>query len=722
MEIVSLLGLIFSGNAVGTDPESWTKAMREHWAWKPVENRPLPEVRHPNGGSHGIDRWILAELQKAGLDPAPAAAPLPLLRRVSFDLTGLPPTTEEIDAFLLAQSAEGFARAWEKTIDRLLASPQYGVRWARHWLDLARYAESNGFEFDEIRPDAWRYRDYVVDAFNRDKPYDQFLREQLAGDEIEPVQPEALVATGFALLGPDMTDSSDQVRRRQNTLNDMLDTAGFAFLGLSLACARCHDHKFEPLSQKDYYSLQAFFTPVSFHNDLNLLSAPKKKELEIAFRAFEAQSKPLREEFAKLEGPYRARLRQAKLVKQSPEVREAHETPAEKRTPAQRERVEETLRFVGVSQAEILKEMTAEERKRHKDLADRLNKLEAKRPRFPTAMGLGNDLPPDAKAPLTHILERGELSQPAEVVHPGFPEVFRMGPAGATLADGSLALAKGRRTKLAQWMTRPDNPLTARVMVNRIWHHHFGRGIVGTPSDFGVRGDRPSHPQLLDWLASEFVASNWSVKKLHKTILMSATYQQSSLASAKAIEKDPQNRLFGRMNRQRLEAEPIRDAMLAAGGLLDLSLGGPSAPATESALGPKAKAKPAAAGVANSTAAKRRSLYLFARRNARLPFLEVFDLPDSNLSCPSRERSTTAPQALALLNAPEVEVAAQALAGRLRREAPSLDQQIALGYRLTLTRDPRETELVLARRFLSESPLEEFCRALLNLNEFVFVD
>jgi hypothetical protein len=604
--LILLCALLAVGSiARAADDAPIPAAKKNHWAWKAPTLPAVPAVRDTSWPLNLIDHFILAKLENAGRTPAAPASREQLLRRVTFDLIGLPPTPAEIDAFVADTSPD----AWLKVVDRLLASPHYGERWGRHWLDVARFAESNGYEFDEVRPDAWRYRDYVIRSFNDDKPYDRFILEQLAGDELFPEQSDALIATGFNLLGADMTDSADQPQRRQNTLNDMTDTAGLAFLGLTVACARCHDHKFEPIPQSDYYRLQAFFTPATFRRDLPLSSK---------------------------------------------EARAAHEKEVkEGRKPAP----------------------------------------------LPVAMGLQDNR---GALPKTFLLERGELGQPGEEVQPGFPI--------ALLPDNRPTAAKivppregtsGRRSALARWVASPDNALTARVMVNRLWQHHFGRGLVATPNDFGIRGEEPTHPELLDWLAKEFVRSGWSIKHMHRLMLTSATYRQSK-------------------GRQRLEGEIIRDQLLAVSGRLNPAFGGPGVfPPV-----PKEAVQGAKGWTASPDARDhvRRSVYIFARRNLRFPFLEAFDLPDSNLSCPKRERSTTAPQALALLNAPDVLEAAKALAERIRHEAQSDEERVVCAYRLTLGRRPTATERKLACDFLKESPLSELCRALFNTNEFVYLD
>lgn len=702
-----------------------TPADRAHWAFQPL--RQFDANAYPSTPAT-LDAFIDAALRERGRHRAPSASRETLIRRATLDLTGLPPTPSEIDAFVSDDSPD----AWSHLIDRLLASPHYGERWGRHWLDLARFAETDGFEHDAVRPHSWRYRDYVIKSFNDDKPYDRFVREQLAGDELWPDDPDALIATGFNLLGPDMVDSSDQIQRRQNTLNDMTDTAALVFLGLTMGCARCHDHKFEPLSQRDYYSLQAFFTPAKFEKEKPVptpeLRAIHQAELAV-FRA-----NPRVRELQELEAPMRERLREKKIAKLPSEARAAHHTPEDQRNAEQANLVLETADKVIVTDKDVAASFSGADKERHMRLLAETKKL-PQPPSLPKAMTLSSKTSDAAK---TFILRRGEYSQPLDAVSATFPSVIA----------ASISAVPHRRADLANWIASPRNPLTARVMVNRIWQHHFGRGLVATPSEFGTHGAKPSHPELLDWLSSEFISSGWSVKHMHRLMLTSQTYQQASskfsVSSAQNTTSrsesssslntehlklktgsnlntaaDPDNRLLSHANRHRLEGEVIRDSLLAISGQLNLGMGGPGVYPPV----PKEVVAGSKSGWPQNDRAReynRRSIYIFARRNLRFPFLEVFDAPDSNLSCPSRERSTTAPQSLTLLNADEVTSAASFTAARLKKEASSEDGQITLAYRLVLGRKPNAKELSLARDFLAKSPLEEFCRALFNLNEFVY--
>jgi hypothetical protein len=710
-------------------------AEEPHWAFQPIKRPTVPQARNTKYETRNtIDRFILAKLQEKGLAFSSEADRRTLIRRVKFDLLGLPPSPEEVEAFVNDPSPN----AYEKLIDRYLASPHYGERWARHWLDLARYADTNGYEFDEPRPDAWRYRDYVIRSFNADTTYNRFIVEHIDGDEAFPGEADALIASGFNLLGPDMTDSADQAQRRANTLNDMTDTTALAFLGLTMTCARCHDHKFEPISQKDYFRLQAFFTPAVFRKDLAVATIEEKKTREAMERRYLEATKDLRHGIDAIEAPVRHKLFEAKLAKLPQPAQEAHRTLPENRTGGQQELVAETERKVIVADAEIAKQLSQSETARLKTLKYALKAAGGKPPPPPVAMGLTDKLGPPPK---TYLLERGLLANRGEEVFPGFPTIVSPGGKATDATIKPVPRSTGRRLALANWIASKDNPLTARVIVNRLWQHHFGRGIVATASDFGLRGERPTHPELLDWLASELVdpasggrqphvgwkkqgadapRSPWTLKRLHKLILLSRTYQQSTQASAEAKEKDPDNHLLSHQNRKRLEGEAVRDALLAVSGRLNSKAGGPGVVLPEfSRAAGGSRPVPITADVKEYD---RRSIYLLSRRNLRYSFLEAFDLPDSNLSCPKREKSTTAPQALALLNSPEAMAAAKSLGERVTKEAKTEAERIDRLHRLALGRPPTAKEMGRAMAFLKDSPLSELCRALVNLNEFVYVD
>jgi Protein of unknown function (DUF1553)/Protein of unknown function (DUF1549) len=724
LALSSLLGVAAIASA--GDDAVFTPQQKSHWAWQVPKHAAVPSVKQSAWLHNPIDAFILAKLEAKGLSPAPPANPVTLLRRLYFDLIGLPPTPPQVDEFVAAWDGASAKRqaVLEKVIDQLLASPHYGERWGRHWLDLARYAESNGYEFDEIRPDAWRYRDYVIRAFNADKPYDRFILEQLAGDELFPDDADARIATGFNLLGPDMTDSSNQAQRRQNTLDDITDTTGLVFLGMTIGCARCHDHKFEPIVQADFYRMQAFFAPADFRKDVPVASKAQLAAHAQAQARYGALIQPTMEFIAQLEEPYRTAVFDKKLANIADEARAAHRTPEAKRTPRQRELVNQTARLVAINVNDVLAAMNKDDRSRHEHLRKTLQQFDGQKPAsLPVAMGLQDSRGP---APNTYLLQRGELNHRGEEIQPALPLILsRKYVETQPPIDPPAPDTTGRRAALARWIASPEHPLTARVLVNRLWQHHFGRGIVATASDFGVRGQPPTHPELLDWLAMEFTARGWSVKQMHKLMLLSATYQQESGVSGHGSgvsgdprALDPDNQLFSRMNRHRLEGEIIRDSLLAVSGRLNDKMGGPGVfPPLPPESKVSAKDWPVTAAAAEH---RRRSVYLFARRNLRVPFLETFDLPDSNQSCPKRQQSTTGPQALALLNSAEVTAAAQALAKRLEKEAPTADERVILAFRIAFGRRPSADES--AREFLRESPLSELCRALLNANEFVYVD
>jgi hypothetical protein len=695
---------------------------RAHWSFvKPVPPA-VPAVKADAWVRNPIDAFVLRTLEDAKLHPSPEADRSMILRRVTFDLTGLPPSPSEIESFLNDRDPA----AYERIIDRLLASPQYGERWAQFWLDLARYADTDGFEFDQARPNAWRYRDWVVSALNADLPYDQFIQLQLAADETQPDDSSAFVATGFNRCYPDMVDLNDQALRRQNSLNDITETTGLVFLGLTIGCARCHDHKFDPIRLSDFYRLQAFFTPSRFRDDYPLGTAAERAAYESAMQAWERDVAAMQSELIELEAPARANLADGlppgadELV-----IAAAQKAPAD-RSPADVRLVYEALaKDPRVRPPALTKELGPDAAKTRATLLERLAALRKAAPQ-PPPLARGVDETSTQAAP-TFLLRRGDFYSRGSQVAPAFPAVLdETAPAIAPTAHST-----GRRAALARWLTSPNHPLTTRVMVNRLWQHHFGRGIVATASDFGTTGEPPTHPELLDWLATEFVARNWSQKAMHRLMVSSATYRQASArrdaTAAAAQDTDPENSLLWSFRRRRLDGEAIRDALLAVSGQLNLAMGGPGVfpelPAELTKLSSKGAIWPV------STTAQernRRGLYVFIRRNLRYPFFEAFDRPDTNASCPERPVTTIAPQALSLLNSKLAQDAARALAQRIVREAGAdIDARARLAYRITLGRAPDQSELQIARNFLQddgENSLFAFSLALLNLNEFIYID
>ncbi len=685
---------------------------------------PPPATQHRGWIRNPIDAFILAGLESNGLAPAPEANRPALLRRLSFDLTGLPPSPEEVEAFLRDRSPD----AYEKLVDRLLASPQYGVRQAQHWLDLARYADTDGFEFDQARPNAWRYRDWVIDALNRDMPYDRFVRLQLAGDEIAPEDPSAFVATGLQPLlsrhGRPERPAAEAPERAQRHHRD--DGPGLPR----------PDDRLRPLPRPQVRPdppgrflpapgvLRRFAVPRRLSpGDVRAAEGRTRKpwppgKLEVA----KVQAAILR-----IEKPVRDRLAPGLPMGALDDAVAAYNTPESARTPAQVATVYGLLSRDGrIRPATWPRLLDHAEATRRQELLAELDRVDQCRDPVRCRRPAGSTRP-DPAAPPTYFLRRGELTARGPAVAPAIPTVLRDDRGRPIRRSRRLAGSSGRRRALADWLTRPDHPMTARVMVNRLWQGHFGRGLVGTSSDFGRMGDEPSHPELLDWLATELVARGWSLKSMHRLIVTSATYRQSSRPRSPAeCEADPENRWLSGQNRRRLDGETIRDALLAASRRLNPALGGPGVfpplPPELTKLSSKGAIWPVSVRVEDQS---RRSLYVFVRRNLRYPFFEAFDRPDTNASCPKRPVTTIAPQALSLLNSPLSSEAAHALAARAEQEGgQGLDSKVERAYLLTLGRRPDETERALARDFLSArgSSFADFCLALINLNEFVYVD
>jgi hypothetical protein len=665
---------------------------RGYWAFQPIRRPPVPpsNSQSPNP----IDAFVLAKLSEKRLAMNPLATPRELVRRAAFDLIGLPPSPEEVAAFEKNPSD----RAWVELIDRLLASPHYGDRWGRHWLDLVRYAESNGYERDGAKPDAWRYRDYVIESFNSDKPYDRFIREQLAGDEIADEQlasvagskewRDAIIATGFYRLHVWDDEPDSTVKAEFDDLDDIMVTTGAAFLGLTIGCARCHDHKYDPVSTTDYYSLLSFIRSIDGYGLQHTGGGGRgtgKIQRPLASAA----------EIAKWETEKKARVKE----------------------------VEQKLAPAGDAGA---KQQMEGELKRAKEAV----------PPFDYALAVAENGP---KPRATHVLARGDAFTPKDEVHPAFPAVLGL-PTPRISERASEAKTTGRRRVLADWIAGPQNPLTARVMVNRIWQKHFGVGIVPTPDDFGQTGERPTNQPLLDYLASEFVAGGWSIKRMHKLIMTSRAYRMSSRAdNRRALAADEANTLLWRQNLRRVEAEVVRDTMLAVAGTLNPKRGGPSVFPTL----PKevhGTQDSAGKGWADSPAEEqnRRSVYLVVKRALKVPLLECLDFANSASPVGVRPNTTTAPQALMLLNDAFVQAQAVALAARITHEAGEQEEkQVARAFQLVLQRAPTKVEVKAAlslladqrRRAAAEGAIEpdrvalnSFCRGLLNVNEMIYVD
>ena len=637
---------------------SFTPIERRHWAFQPRANVAPPTFTDDAGKAWirtPIDAFILTGLRKAELTPTAEADRPTLIRRVTYNLHGLPPTPEEVAAFIADKSPQ----AYEHLVDRLLDSPKYGEQWARHWLDVVRFAESDGYEYDTHRPDAYRFRDYVIASLNTDKPYDQFLREQLAGDEIDPKNDTLLVASGFNRLGPLRKNQGNQdvASSRTEVLTEMANIVGAGFLGMTMGCARCHDHKFDPIRQSDYYRLQGYFAQTK-ENDV-VIATPEEQAKH------KAVMEPLETEMRKL----RVSMRRA-------------------------------------SEEDKGKILT------------RLEEIDGQIPPPLTAMyAVKND---SKDMTQIHMLQRGDYRNKGAKVG--------MRPPGVLLPDGANELplnTEKPRLKLAEWITEPTNPLTARVMANRIFGFHFGRPLVTTPNDFGKMGTRPANPELLDWLANEYVKGGWKMKPLHRLILLSSAYRQDSRSANETAyaTKDPENKWLWKANRRRLEAEEIRDTMLAISGRLNTKAGGPSVMvAIDPELIKDLKRPQYWVPTRDKTEHDRRTIYMIYKRNLILPFMQVFDSPDTLISCARRDQSTHAPQALELLNGTVSNDLAVSLAKRL---TGTPRERVDSAFKLAAGRLPNERERLLSLKYLDDpdpSAATEFALSLFNSNAFLYVD
>jgi hypothetical protein len=729
-------------------PELFSAEQRAYWAYQTVRRPELPDVSEESWVRNPIDAFILSQLEAREINPSPQADKITLLRRASFDLTGLPPTPEEVDLFL----SDGSDKAFERAVDRLLGSPHYGERWARHWLDLARYAESEGFKSDETRPNAWRYRDYVIRSLNEDKPYDRFVQEQIAGDELWPEDADARIATAFNRHYPDESNARNLMQRRQEILNDITDTVGSVFTGMTYACARCHDHKFDAILQKDYYRLQAFFANSAADDAIVLAPAEVHRKYQARLKEWEEKTRAIREEMSRIEEPRRRSILDDYVEKYPEPIREALGKPPGERSAFERQMVAKAMLYLDPKSHQYIagsqtvgSGLKGEAKERWTELKKELKSFEPLHPgEQPIGTGI-QDL--SMESPKTHILRGGVYDAPTDAVEPGFLSVLN--PDAAPVVTRREIASTGRRAALAGILTDPANPLTARVMVNRLWHYHFGRGIVETPSDFGRQGQLPTNPELLDWLTSEFTRSGWSLKAMHRLIMTSNTYQQSSRNREPAARIDPGNKLLWRFPRQRLEGEVIRDSALAVAGLLNPEMGGPS---VFPELPPGMSVRGGWTVSSRESDRNRRSIYVFVRRNTRYPLFESFDMPDTHESCARRNRTTSPLQALNLLNSEPALEWARSFAGRvLDGSGASPKERIRLAYRLAYSREPSAMETEWVRAFLkeqqqiigdriekgeeialprrcaarSEDPAYEaamvdFCHMLINSNEFVY--
>ncbi len=687
-----------------------------YWAFKAPETPEVPV--DPSGwAANPVDGFILAGLKANGLEPSPPASKHRLLRRVCLDLTGLPPTPEQTAAFV----ADDSPLAYERLVDSLLASPHYGERWALKWLDVVRFADTDGFERDGYREHGWRYRDYVVRSFNANKPFDRFVKEQVAGDELYPGDGDALVATGFHGAGPRhiVGGNQDKQEARQELLTEMALGVGQALLGLTVQCARCHDHKFDPISQREYYELESFFAGAEI-KDIPTADAGRVAEHERLLAEHEARLEPIKKAIAAIEEPFNAEVRERKRQRLEPSHRAALDIPKDSRNALQQRLAKEAEAQIKPVWYEIVPLIPPETKARRSGLRQRMHALELERPAPPAAAYGVENL---EKVPASHILEGGDYRRQGEEVTPSFLRVI--GPLGAELPAGP----NGRRAALARWLADPRNPLTARVLANRVWEFRMGRGLVGDPNNFGLLGGLPSHPELLDYLSTLVLSEGWSIKAIDRVIALSRSYRQSAVIDPKRAAADPENKWYWRAHRQRLEAEVIRDSALAASGRLNRSLAGkpvriPIEREVYDLIFTEAEPDNLWPVTPDTSQHDRRSIYLLNMRTIRLPFLANFDQPDTMTSCAVRSTSTHALQSLSLLNSDFIVDQSRSLARRIRGlcDGSAPDCIARNAFALTLARPPTAKEISLATEFLESgtTALEDLSLALLNRNEFVY--
>ena len=681
-------------------------APTQHWSYTPVVAPAVPAVQQKDWVRQPLDAFVLAKLETKGLKPSPDTDRATYIRRATLDVWGLLPSPEEVTAFVNDPSPN----AYEKLADRLLASPHYGERQARRWLDLARYADSAGFQGDATRQNYYRYRDYVIYSFNQDKPYSRFIQEQLAGDELFPNNQEALIATGFLTGYPDNPNSRDLVQRKFQITTDMTDTVGSVFLGSTIGCARCHNHKTDKITQKDYYSLQAFFANTSTTEDITAAKGYAEIVYEKDEAAYQDAIKGIREQAKPILDKYRDK---AFIYHKERYLTDSRESvfKAEKDWNALDRWVNHRLVNKNVTNDQLIVGAYLRYLSEDKDAPGYGPEAKADWEKF---QKLGQDIKQFDKlkarkgsdtitaveelghsdAPPTHILFGGNPERPLDEVQPAFPAAITADAPTIVPTEGS----SGRRTALASWLASPSNPLTARVYVNRVWNQYFAKGIVGTVSDFGKAGDRPTNPELLDYLADNFVQNGWSIKHLQREILLSSTYRQSSDYREEVAKADPDNKLLGVFPRQRLDAEQVRDALLVAAGKLNDKVGGPSVfPPVPKNLG---------AGQLWEVDAKkedwyRRSIYIFVRRSVPYPLIEAFNSPNTQQVHSNREVTTTPLQALSLINNEQVFELSQNIAGRVEREAGKDETaQITRLYQILFSRNPDDFEKATLLAFL----------------------
>lgn len=670
---------------------------RNFWSFKPMTKPELPAVQKKSWIKSPIDAFILAKLEAKQLKPAAPADRRALIRRATFDLTGLPPTPAEVEAFLADRSPDAFA----KVVDRLLQSPQYGERWGRHWLDVARYADSNGLDENVAFGNAWRYRDYVINAFNKDKPYDQFITEQLAGDLLPPtndvaVKHERLTALGFLCIGPKLLAEPDKVKLEMDMIDEQIETTGRAFMAATFGCARCHDHKFDPVPTDDYYAMAAIFKSTQTMDSLKTIAKWHEPIVALPedYRIQEAHTQKVEAQKLSITN-FVAEANRVLLV-----------TIKTNALPKSPEKLYPTNTL-------------AELEKLRKDLKD----LEANAPELPSTMGVTE---------ATNILQtlpvhiRGSHLTLGKPIPRGVPQVMTIS------TRPQFSEKQSGRLELAKWLTSSEHPLTARVMVNRIWRWHFGQGLVATTDNFGVLGERPSHPELLDWLAQRFIAEGWSIKAMHRVIMLSSTYQQAAISKESHSNADPENRLLAHFPMRRLEAEEIRDALMSVAGVIDLTMGGKTIPLKNREFVFNHTSKDA-----TSYDTPRRAVYLPIIRNHLYDLFQEFDFPDPAVPNGNRHATVVAPQALLMMNSELVNRSAGLLATQLlKNEKASTSSRLEQAYIKAYGRQPLTAERRRAEKFLQEYPVTAgqdkaaaqleawtvFCQTLLAANEFIYLN
>ena len=683
------------------------------WHHQQVQAPKIPNVKNKKWITNPIDNFILSELESAGITPASPADKAHLVRRAYYDLTGLPPTLPQVEAFVNDKDP----KAYERLLDTLLASPQYGEKWGRHWLDLVRYAETNSYERDGTKPFAWRFRDYVIKSFNEDKPYDQFIKEQLAGDEFAQLTEDSITATGYYRLGIWDDEPVSQKQALYDDLDDIIATTSQVFLGLTMNCARCHDHKLDPIPQKDYYRFLAFFSGFRRYGVRGHDTVESASVGPIAVNADAATQAEMR------------RQMDLELRGLDGRINNVNNRLQGLMTPPEKEDFKAIEVRVDIAKKYIGKGLSQQLVKEYEEAVNRRKVILDTRPDEIAKTLVIKEV--GAQARETFVLIRGNANAESDKVEPGFPSV--LSPPEPEIAPSPHGNSSGRRTALANWIASPENPLTARVMANRLWQHHFGVGIVETSNNFGAGGLDPTHPELLDYLATELVDGGWKLKRMHKLLMLSSTYRLSSSTNKSGLEKDPANRLIWHFNPRRLSSEELRDSILAANGSLNLRMGGPSFYPIIPAEILHGQSRPGAGwGNSSDEDRARRAIYIFVKRSLVEPLMADFDFADVDSSCPVRFTTTQPTQSLNLMNSEFTNRQAANFANFLKQQSPDdLAAQVKLGLAQTTQRQPSEADIQRGINLIKElkglgvsddDALKYFCLVTYNLNEFLYID